>query len=252
MKTPVRYSRGRLQYTGSIARAPFDAWAASDDGRAVVERAASGLPFALFGRTRAARRRLWRELTQAVRTEDVAGAVQHEIDGYLARLETLAYAEDLPRVGVDLHRLVVVPRMFVNAEAYRRIDAALRAQPAIVALEGAEALRRWFALALVDAAASAVAAARPSSGHPLPAGDHWIAIGVNERFEWRIPYDGPEWHGHYFVFELTRAPITRSVRKAADEAVARLEQSLQSLTRVRRTDILRQAASSLDRLFARA
>jgi hypothetical protein len=251
MKTPIRYSRKRLAYTGRLARARFAAWAESSHGRSVLEQIASRMRFALFNRMRAARRRVWRRLVAAARTEEVVVAMQREVDGHLARLDTLAYAHDLPRTGIDLHRLVVVPRMFVNAETYRRVDAALVAQPAFAAVDGGESLRDWFVLTLIDSIEATVAQARPSPQRPLPAGDDWIAVGVNELFEWRIPFDGPAWPGHYYVLELTRFPITRAVRKATRDAIARLEASLPSLTRLHRNEILRQASSSLEQLLAR-
>ena len=228
----------------------FAAWAESPTGRALLEQAAAQSRFALYGRMRAARHRLWRQLVRAARADAVVAVVQHEVDGYLARLDTLVHAHDLPRVGVDLHRLVVVPRMFVNIQTYRRIDAALCEQPTFAALEGGESLRSRFILAIIESIEAAIARARPSPRRPLPAGNGWITVGVNEHFEWRIPFDGPAWPGHYHVLELTRWPITRAVRKATSEAMARLEASLPSLSRLHRNEILREAGLSLEGLFA--
>jgi hypothetical protein len=250
LKTLVHYSRGRATYSGKIAREPFTEWSGSPEGRSVLDQVASRVGFAVFGSMRAARARVWRQLSRAARTDTVGVAVQREVDKYLARLGTLVFARDLPCVGVDLRRLVVVPRMFVNGQAYRHIDAALQSQPAFAALEGGESLRRSFVVTLVDSIAAAVAGARPTLRHPLPAGDDWITVGVNEQFEWRIPFDGPAWPGHYFVLELTRTPITRAVRRAAADAIARVETSLLSLSRMRRSEIVRRTASSLEELLA--
>lgn len=208
--------------------------------------------FALFGRIRAARRQVWRQLNEAARTEAVVVGVQREVDAYLARLDTLVYARDLPRVSVDLRRLVVVPRVFVNGEVYRRLDAALHTQPAFAALDGSELLRGWFVQMLVDSIAATIAGTRPSPRRPLPAGEGWITVGVNEQFDWYIPFDGPAWPGHYYVLELTRRPMSRAVRNAACEAIANLETTLPSLSRVHRNEILRQAGLSLRQQFARA
>lgn len=244
MKTPVRFSGGRAGYTGRIAPATFATWAESPDGRRVLERVASRMRFALFGRMRAARRRVWRQLVHAARSSAVVAEVQREVGGYLERLDALVYSPDLPRAAVHLRRLVVVPRVFVNAEAYRRIDAALHAQPAVAAVEGGASLRAWFVLTIIGDLEAAIAYARPSLRRPLPAGADWIVVGVNEQFEWRIPIDGPGWPGHYYVLELRRVPITREVRKATDEAIAELEASLPSLSRMHRNEILRKAADS--------
>lgn len=252
MKTPVRYSRGRLRFTGQIARASFNAWAGSDGGREVLESVAAGMRFAVFGRRRAARRRVWRQLNAAAGAGAIVRDVQREVDGYLERLDPIVYAHGLPRVGVDLHRLIVVPRSFANAEVYRGMYCALRGHPAFDTIEGGELVREWFVVTVVAAIAGAVADARPSPRRPLPAGSDWIVVGVNEQFEWGVPLDGPAWRGHYYLLELTNRPPTRSVRRAAEDAIARLETSLPSLTRVRRNDILRQATLSVEQLLARS
>jgi hypothetical protein len=248
MKALIRFSRGQVRYTGRIARATFATWAESSEGRAALEPVASQMRFALFGKMRAARRRVWRQLAHAARAKAVVVDVQREVDRYLQRLDTIAYAHDLPLSAVHLRRLVVVPRVFVNADAYRRIDAALRAQPAFAAVDAVTSLRTWFVLTLIGNLEAAIAQARPSPQRPLPAGDSWIMVGVNEQFEWRSAIGGPVWPGHYYVLELRRIAITRAVRKAAREAVADLEASLPSLSRVHRSEILRSAASSLEHL----
>ena len=252
MSTAVRYSHERVIYTGRMAKESFIAWADSGSGRSALQLGASGMRFALFGRLRAARRRVWRQVVKTARMEAVVVAIQREIDDYLMRVDMVAYARDLPRVGIDLHRLVVVPRLFVDAEVFRRIDAALNGLRVFAALDGGESLRRWFVQTLIDAIEAAVQSARPSPQRPLPAGQDWIIVGVNDQFEWGIPIDGPGWPGHYYVLELTRTPITRAGRKAAGKAIGRLETSLPSLSRVQRNEILRQAGSSLELLSVRA
>jgi hypothetical protein len=251
MKTPVRSSRGQLKYTGRIAPESFAIWADSPAGRSAVEQLAARTGFTLFGRQRAARKRTWRQLTEAARTEAVGVALQHEVDAYLSRLDTFVYADSLPYITVDLRRLIVVPRLFVNGEAHRRIQLALHVQPVFAGLNGGESLRRWFALTLIGSLASAVVDARPSAKRPLPVGDGWIVVGVDEEFEWQIPFDTPVWPGHYFVLELTRRPMTRAVRTAAAEALADLRASLPSLSYIERTEIIRRSALSLDRLFGK-
>lgn len=252
MKTPVRYSRGSLTYTGQLARAPFVAWADSEQGQAALGPVARQVRFALFGCRRAARRRVWRHLADAARAGAVVRDIQREIDTYLERLDPIVYAHGLPRVSVDLHRLVVVPRLFTNAELYRGIFPALKGHPAVDTLEGGVAIREWLVLTIIAAAELAVASARPSPRHPLAAGSNWIVAGVDEAFEWGVAFDGAAWRGHYYLLELTNAPVTRSVRKATEDAIAGMDTSLQSLTRLRRNEILRQATISVEQLLARS
>jgi hypothetical protein len=144
MKGPIRFSRGRIRYTGQIDRGAFIGWCESSEGRSVLDPIISTMGFVLFGKARAARRRLWRGLTEMARSGPVVAGVQREIDSYLARLDTLVYARDLPCVGIDLHRLVVVPRVFANAIIDRRIDALLKSESALATLGGCELLRDWF------------------------------------------------------------------------------------------------------------
>jgi len=246
MKALVRCSRGRLHYTGRIPRAAFTEWLESAEGQHLVARVSQGMRFALFGRRGAARRDLWRRLRAGAATLAVTAAVQGELDRHLDRLQAIAYARDLPQLSVELRRLIVVPRRILCADLYRRLDAAIRLHPAFATDDGV-LLRGWFVRTVVSAAEAAVVLARPSPRHPLPAGEDWIAVGVNEQFEWYVPPDGPTWPGHYLVLELRRTPITRAVRTAAGEAIAGLETSLSSLSQVRRIEILNEAARQLER-----
>jgi hypothetical protein len=248
MKAPVRYSRGRMIFTSRLPRRAFEAWTAAE-GRPVVERVASKLGFALLGRRRAARRRLWRQLTTAACAASIVRDVQRELDAYLQRLDPIVYAHGLPRVGVDLRRLIVVPRSFPNAQAFRNLRTALRGHPAFDALDS-DPVRDWLLMTIVSGIDHAVTEPRPSPRHPLAAGSHWLLVGVNEHFECGVPLDGPGWPGHYHLLELTSEPLTRSVRKAAEQGIARLEASLPSLTRIRRNEILRSASISIEHLLA--
>lgn len=252
MKTLVRYSLGRMKFTGRIPRAPFTAWAESPDGRVVLEQVQSGMRFALLGRRRAARRLVWRQLNEVARNVVVVAAMQREVDAYLTRLGRLVYAHDLPRASVDLHRLVVVPRSFVNSVEYRGIVAGVNGQLPCAAMDRHESLLDWFVLLIISRIETAIVGARPSPRCPLPVGRDWVTVGVNEQFEWGIPLQGPAWLGHYYVLELTSGAITRSVRKGTEEAIANLEKSLPSLSRVHRNGILRNAGLSLEQLMARA
>jgi hypothetical protein len=241
----VRCSRGRPTYT-RITRAPFTAWADTPHGRAVVAAVAGQIRFSLLGKERAARRRLWRGLAGAARDERIAAVLQTEVDAYLGRLSQLAYGDGLPRSGVNLHRLVVVPRVLLNSAAYRSIQANLGAHPAIASLEGGDALRDFFFLRLIREIHTAIVQAEPSPKRPLAAGDDWISVGVNTNFVWRVPFNAPAWAGHHYVLELTRDPITRTLRKAVAQRISDYEASLPKLSKVERVEILRRATSTPD------
>lgn len=55
-----------------------------------------------------------------------------------------------------------------------------------------------------------------------------------------------------YLLELTSRPITRTVRKAAADAITQMEISLPALSRSHRNQILTQAGLSLEQLLARA
>src|SRR5688500_224728 len=100
----IRCSRGRLEYTGRITRAPFSAWTTTQEGRSAVDEVASRIRFALLGKTRAGSRRLWRQLVDAVRDDAVANTIVIETQTYMQHLSGLAYADGLPRGSALLRR----------------------------------------------------------------------------------------------------------------------------------------------------
>jgi len=241
MKQWVRFRRGSFFYSGAIGRAPFVAWLATDEGRVVLDAAMSRTRFPVLAERRAARR-LWRQLAGAARDAGVVATIQSEADAYLDRLREFTYAAGLPRLSVDLHRVVVVPRVLVNGAAYGGIAKRLLVQRAFAALEGGDAVRDFFVRTLVDHLDAAIAETLPSPKRPLAVGRDWISVGIDAAFAWRLPMPNePQWDGHHYVLELTRDPITRAVRKKVVAAVERIAASLPALSRVERNEILRRA-----------
>ena len=242
MSAWVRYSRQRFVYTGRISRAPFAHWARTESGRAVVGEIADTIRFALFGRQWAARRRLWRALRAAAGDDTVVSIVQAESQRYLKHLGDLAYSDGLPRDTVMLRRLVAVPTVLLNGNAYGALDTSLAAHHAFSGIEGGDALREFFILTLVSNLEACAARACPSIKSPVPAGRGWVIVGRNPSFDWRLPVlNQPMWAGHHYVLELTREPITRAVRKAVAASMTAMEKALPSLARLDRNDILRRA-----------
>jgi len=238
----VRCSRGRLVYTGRITRAPFAAWSQTGEGRAVVEQVAARIRFSLLGKTRAAARRLWQQLAAALRDPAVAAAIEREVQAYLQRLGQLAFADGLPRCGVELRRLIVVPNVLLNGAACTAFAQRLNRQPAWASLEGGDALRDFFVTTLISELTTAVERARPAPRGPLAADAEWTTVGVNTAFVWRVPvFQAPPWNGHHYVLELPRDSITRAVQKAAAARIDSFEASLPRLSRVERSEILRRA-----------
>ena len=242
MSAWVRYSRQRFVYTGRISRAPFARWVQTEEGRAAVDELAATIRFGLFGRQWAARRRLWRALTAAASDDTVVEIIRAEAQVYLKHLGDLAYADGLPRDTIMLRRLVAVPNVLLNGNAYGALDSRLATHHAFSGIEGGEALRQFFVLKLLEDLVAGAGRACPTTKAPVPAGRGWVIVGRNLTFDWRLPIlNEPVWAGHHYVLELTREPITRTVRKAVETSMTAMERALPSLARLERNDILRRA-----------
>ena len=170
----------------------------------------------------------------------VANAIQEEADRYLARLTQLAYAEGLPRVVVNLYRLVVVPRQLLNGVARQCLAARLRREPALTGLES-QPLKDFFCLQLVRDMDAAITSVQPTVKRPFATGHGWATVGLNTEYVWFAAVEDSRWAGHHFAFELPRDPISRAMRKAIEEAMKTFDSSLPVLSRVERNDILRRA-----------
>ena len=220
-------------------------------GRSVLDSIISTMRFVFFGKARAARRRLWRGLTEMAGSGPVVAGVQREIDSYLVRLGTCLCARPAlcrhrsPPTG----RRPALVRQRDNRSSDRRVT---QSGIGICYPERMPVAGRRFVLTVIDGIAVALVDERPSPKRPLPAGNDWMIVGVNDQFEWRIPFKGPAWPGDSYLLELTSRRITRNVRKAAADAIAQMEISLPSLPRSHRNQILREAGSSFEQLLARA
>jgi hypothetical protein len=239
----VHYSRGRLVYPGRITRGPFRLWAETPGGRAAIDAAVSHTRFSLIGKRRSATRRLWRQLADLARESRVASIINDEAYFYLERLNKLAFADALPCRGVDLRRLVVVPNALLNGAAYTAVKTRLRAEGVCESLEGGDAVVEFFIRGLIRDMQAATESAQPSPGRPLVAGSEWMTVGVNPTFGWLVPlFEDPPWNGHHYVLEVTRHPMTRSLRKAISARITQLEEALAALSRSERSEIMRRAA----------
>ena len=237
-----RVSRGRLEYRGRITREPFKRWASSQEGTEAIARVAAGLRFSLFGRTRAARRRMWRALYDASCTRAVTTAIANEAPCYMQAAAHVAYSDGLPRLNIALHRLVVVPRAMIAGHARVGLFKRLSVVPELAALD--EAVRLFFLDQIVLEMDSALQKASPSPRDPVQARDEWACVGVSQDVVWVDPvFSGPDGVGHVFLYEFPRAGITRKDRKALETAIQELSAGVTSLTRVQRHALVRMASA---------
>jgi hypothetical protein len=236
-----RVNRGRLEYRGRITRDPFTAWTATKDGREAVARQARGIRFHLLGRSRGARRGMWRTLEAASRSEPVAAAIALEATYYMRLLASLCYASALPRTHIALHRLVLAPRAMAAGRAHAGVFARMADLPALAELD--EALRAFFLHQLVIEMDAALRTAAPSPRRPVQAQDEWACVGVSIGMVWvdRI-LAGPDGTGHVFMYEFPRDSLSRRNRKALEQAIEQMAASASALSRAERFALIRSAS----------
>lgn len=236
-----RVNRGRLEYRGRITREPFTKWTATRDGAAAVATAARGIRFSLFGRSRSARRRIWRALAAAARVESLVTDIGVEAMRYMQTVASLSYLEALPRAHIALHRLVLVPRAMIAGRAQTGVFERLADAPALAGLD--EAVRVFFLNRLVIEMDAALEDVSPSPRSPVQAHDEWACVGVSKGIVWVDPmWAGFEAAGHVFMYQFPRAGLPRRERKALEAAIQQMTASVSSLSRAERFALVRAAS----------
>lgn len=236
-----RVSRGRLEYRGRITRGPFVRWTRTPEGAAAVARVAQGIRFSLFGRARSARRRMWRALESATRTDSVIAAMRAEADRYLRAAAEISYSDGLPRAHVALHRVVLVPRAMIAGMTRRGMGDRLG--PAAGLGEVDESARRFFLDRLLIEMDAALQKGAPSPGAPVHAHAPWSCVGVTGEIVWGDPiWSGPYGTGHVFMYEYPAAGLPRRDRKALEAAIQELNSRVSSLSRNQRFELARAAS----------
>ncbi len=236
-----RVNRGRLEYRGRITRDPFTKWTATKDGLEAVARVARDTRFSLLGRSRRARRRIWRALEAASRVESLATAIGVEATRYMQLLASLSYADALPRAHIALHRLVLTPRAMIAGRAQAGVFERLAQAPALCGLD--EAVRAFLLKQLVIEIDAALQKASPSPRRPVQAHDEWACVGVSTGMVWVDPmWAGPDGTGHVFMYEFPREGLRRRGRKALEAAIEQMAASVSSLSRAERVTLIRSAS----------
>ena len=240
-----RVEDGCLHYRG-LTRGPFAGWLETAAGKATVAAVGATIGFALFGRRRAARRVLWQELQATASSERVQSVVREQALAYHTLLASLAFIDALPRATVDLRRVVIVPRLLLNAFALRAMRERLCPLLDGRDLLGGKSLRDFFITTLVDEMDRALVFARPTIRRPLQAHEQWASVAVDFHFLWDAPdWSGPTWPGHHYVYEQPRGGLTRRQRNHLNKAIEALNASMARWPRPKRHDTLRQAVATL-------
>jgi hypothetical protein len=233
-------NRGCLEYRGRVTKPAFARWCATRDGREAIARAASGIRFSIFGRSRSARRRLWRDLDEATREESFVVALRGEPDRYMQVLADISYAEALPRAHVAVRRLVLVPRALAAGRAEAGVFARLGASPALADLD--HALRDFLLRQIVVEMDAALKAASPSARRPIRGCDGWVCVGIRVGTVWMDAlWAGPDGTGHVFMYELPPQGLSRRECRELDTAIEQMSTAVSALSRTARESMLRAA-----------
>jgi hypothetical protein len=232
-----RVTRGRLVYRERITREPFARWASSPDGVAAINDLARQMGLRMFGRVRA-RRRAWRALDAAVRTGATREAIHAEADHFTRAMSDLAYAAALPRAQVALRRVVLVPRSLIAARA--RDGVRRRIGPMLAGVD--EAVCGFFCEQLLMEMDCAIERARPTPASPVFAREEWWCVGGDRQYLWVDPmWSGPGWSGHVLLYEFPQARLAARERKELERAIREIQQSVTTLSRPQREQVLRMA-----------
>lgn len=237
-------SDGSVRFRGRITSKPLAEWLTTADGSAAVDAVAQSIRFSLLGRTRAAKRRLRRELTTVVADEQVRTVINAAPEHYLTALTELAYAPALPRVVVALRRLVVIPRTMVAARARSAVNAQLMTCSAYANLN--ESLRVFLCGRLVWEIDNAISRAKPSPRRGVPAKESWACVEFDDSFVWVHPlWAGKEWLGHVMMFEMPER-LSKRERQEIEAAIDDLRRSLPHLSPIQRDGAVRSALAGLN------
>ncbi len=229
---------GRLRYR-RVTPVPLIEWTSTPEGRSAVTAAGRYVRFSLFGRERTGRARLWRELKDLAANDRVVSIVTELANVYPSLLAGFAFADALPRVTVDLRRLVVVPRALVNARALATLTERFLELHVEQGLRGGAQLRDFFVVTLVDEMDRALLSARPTARRPVVAGEGWVSVGVDPAFVWlKPPWQGPSWAGHHYLYEPPPGGLARRERKHLESAIRDLAASLGGRSYIERYETL--------------
>jgi hypothetical protein len=241
-----KVSEGRVRFRGRITRRPFTEWTGTPEGAAAVEVVAGQLRFALLGRARSARRRMWRELESVATNEQVRAILESSPDYYLNAMTELAYAPSLPRVAIALRRMVVIPRTMIAARGRSSINSRLMISTEYADLN--ESLRAFLCDRLVWEIDDAIRRAKPTVKRPVNAREAWTCVALDEKFVWIDPlWSGKDWLGHIFMYEMPENPSRRD-RREIEGAIEQLQRSLPELSQVQRDGTVRSAIAAMNPL----
>jgi len=239
---------GCLRFGGRVTKDPIREWLATAEGASAVAESARQARFSLFGRTRSARRRLFRALWAAISSADVRQIIAAESDQYVGAWTPLAYAPSLPRVSVDYRRVVVVPRVMIVWRVASRLMS--RVAGAAPLSDVPDSFRAFFSQWVATRMDEAVRIAAPSPKRPLHARESWACVALDSELLWVDMFGMATALGHVVMFEMPSPRLSRRDRQTLEAAIADLTAALPGLSRVQRDKTVRLAMDAMESIRA--
>ncbi len=192
----IKVAGKTLEYAGQLAQSNgFEEWAESQ-ATGLIEKLAKEKGFSLFGKERAVKKDLLRELRDAGDSELLAAAINEEARQFRACPGGIAQAIESNEYIADGHTYVI-PKFLVSKLSRNAAEQALGQSAQLKQFRYGE-LREYFFSQLIDDLHTSFESFKFDPKKPVATGDEgWLIVGQNTEFRW----DDQEPSGFFCVFQ---------------------------------------------------
>jgi hypothetical protein len=224
----IAFGGKALEFTGKVIQsASFEEWAKSKGG-AIVEQFAQQRTIALFGKHRAARKDLWKDLQVITRQPELHAVLSKLATDYSLTLANVTETFEVYKSIVD-RKTFVIPRFLVNPLHRAFLEHALSPSDEFRKLKGGPLLQSYFYDEFIRQLDDAFVNIKPRPDNPVRLGNTvWYVVGMNLDYDWRVKSE--EWHGHFLVFasrrDLSERSNRRNARSIIEAEITQLQQQM--------------------------
>ena len=112
-----------------------------------------------------------------------------------------------------------------------------------------DSFKAFFARWILCEMDQAIRRAAPSPLRPFYSQESWACVALDSDFTWIDPmWSGEEWRGHVMMFEMPTIRLARRERRALEETIAQIRQSLPNLSREQRAGTVQMAMDGMQHL----
>jgi hypothetical protein len=247
----IRVVGKSLEFTGKIvASASFEDWALAK-GEQVVNEFAQKKTIALFGKRKAAKKELWKNLVDVSQKPALFTVINNLAKNYQTMIVVVADAiEDNKYVANGL--TYAIPTTAINSLYRAVVEGTLSKSDEFQELKGGPELRSFFYDEFVAQIDSAFQLLRPSTSEPLRLSGEWYAVGSNADYDWRYP--GEAWKGYLFLHGYSGYPADLSKDqtrlKRISDHIGKLELRLGAFSRDEKISFVSNWVAVRDQLRA--